>query len=127
MPFPVHETPTPGPNGPSRSLESFRRSSVDKVARDDALVVVMDLSGIEHYSIRREAPEHALRVIGFRRKFGDGYPTDCYRPDAPSDIGFRLRQAVDPHRTTAPYGAGDLATRLPHHPRERTMIPVASS
>jgi HSP20 family protein len=118
----------------SRSLRRGYRPEVDVYRSDDppALIVQIELPGIEPKDVQLVASPEALLIAGERRRPKDGGHYQQMEIDyGPFQRQITLAENVDPEQATATYERGILTVRLPLAPRpaarERVAIVVRSA
>ena len=118
----------------SRSLRRGYRPEVDVYRSDDppALIVQIELPGIEPKDVQLVASPEALLIAGERRRPRDGGHYQQMEIDyGPFQRQITLAENVDPEQATATYERGILTVRLPLAPRpaarERVAIVVRSA
>jgi HSP20 family protein len=118
----------------SRSLRRGYRPEVDVYRSDDppALVVQVELPGIDPADVRLIAGSQGLLIAGERRRPKEGGHYQQMEIDyGPFQRQITLAEDVDPEQATATYERGMLTVRLPLAPRqapqESVTIVVRSS
>ncbi len=118
----------------SRSLRRGYRPEVDVYRNDDppALIVQVELPGIDPGDVQLVASPEALLIAGERRRPKDGGHYQQMEIDyGPFQRQIMLAEDVDPEQATATYDRGMLTVRLPLAPRpaaqERVAIVVRSA
>jgi HSP20 family protein len=104
----------------SRSLRRGYRPQVDVFRIDDppALIVQVELPGVDPGSVELMASPQALLIVGERRR-----PKDCgHYQQMEIDYGpfqrqITLAEDIDPEGASATYERGILTVRLPVSPR----------
>jgi HSP20 family protein len=104
----------------SRSLRRGYRPQVDVFRTDDppALIVQVELPGVDPGSVELMASPQALLIVGERRR-----PKDCgHYQQMEIDYGpfqrqITLAEDIDPEGASATYERGILTVRLPVSPR----------